>query len=342
VTVPTPPCASLAPGASCTATVAFQPTDFGPVSATLSFAGNFPTTSITVTGTGIQLFDTLSVPSAPVAFGSHAVGSRTTQDLSLTDTGNTAWSGTSWSSSDPSVSIENLCWDISPGQTCPATLVFHPTAPGPVDATVSLHTLTTTQSFTVTGTGVASPGLSVTPTALAFGNVVAGKSPTKTVTLTNTGTTTWTFGGVSSDNPAVVVTKSPCATLAPGAHCTATVAFRPSAPGLISATLTFTGNSGTTSITVTGRGVQASPVVTGISPNHGSPRGGTRVTITGRNLTGVTAIRIGGVAMKSVSCTSSTTCTAITLAGSGTKDVRVVTPGGTSAVVAADRFTYRA
>jgi hypothetical protein len=342
VTVSSPPCATLAPGASCSATVAFQPTGSSPVSATLSFEGSFPTTSITVTGTGIQLFDTLSVPSAPVAFGSHPVGSRTTQNLSLTDTGNTAWSGVSWGSSDPSVSIENLCWDISPGQTCAATLVFQPTAPGPVDATVSLYSFTTTQTFTVTGTGTAvgAPALSVTPTLLSFGNVVVGKSPTKTVTLTNTGTAAWTLGSVGTDNPAFVVTKPPCATLAPGASCTATVAYRPSAAGPISSTLSFTGTSGTTSITLAGTGVQAAPVVTAISPNHGSPRGGTHVTITGRNLTAVTAIRIGGVAMRSVSCTSSTSCTAVTPAGSGTKDIRVVTAGGTSAVVPADRFTF--
>jgi hypothetical protein len=55
----------------------------------------------------------------------------------------------------------------------------------------------------------------------------------------------------------------------------------------------------------------------------------------------VTAIRIGGVLMRSVHCTSSSTCTAVTPKGTvGKKDVRVVTPAGTSAVVAADKFSY--
>jgi hypothetical protein len=84
------------------------------------------------------------------------------------------------------------------------------------------------------------------------------------------------------------------------------------------------------------------PVVAHVSPASGPRRGGTLVTITGRNFTGVTAIRIGSAAMKSVSCSSSTTCTAITPRGTvGVKNIRVVTAGGTSALVTADRFTYR-
>ena len=65
------------------------------------------------------------------------------------------------------------------------------------------------------------------------------------------------------------------------------------------------------------------------------------VTITGRNFTGVTAIRIGSVAMMSVTCPSSTTCTAVTPRGTGTRAIRVTTATGTSPFTRADRFTYR-
>jgi hypothetical protein len=83
------------------------------------------------------------------------------------------------------------------------------------------------------------------------------------------------------------------------------------------------------------------PAITRITPNHGPKAGGTKVTITGRNLSGVSAIRIGGAIMRSVTCTSSTTCTAVTPRGSGTKAIRVTTPAGTSPFTAADRFGYR-
>jgi hypothetical protein len=82
--------------------------------------------------------------------------------------------------------------------------------------------------------------------------------------------------------------------------------------------------------------------VTHLSPTSGPRTGGTLVTVTGRNLTGVTAIKVGGVAATSVHCTSSTTCTAVTPRGTvGKKDIRVTTAAGTSAVVAADKYTYR-
>jgi hypothetical protein len=83
------------------------------------------------------------------------------------------------------------------------------------------------------------------------------------------------------------------------------------------------------------------PVVTRVSPSSGPRKGGTVVTITGRNFTGVTAIRIGAATMTSVTCPSSTTCTAITPRGTHTRAIRVVTAAGRSPFTRADRFTYR-
>jgi hypothetical protein len=182
--------------------------------------------------------------------------------------------------------------------------------------------------------------LAVSPSPVTFGNrVLGGSVSAKTITLTNTGTVTWNLVGFSWDNDALWVTSS-CLTLAPGASCTALVGFQPRVLGPVSATVSFDSNFGTTSVRVTGAGIASKPVVTAISPHTGRKAGGTVVTITGRNLTGVTAIRVGTVAMRSVSCPSATRCTAVTPRGTGIKDIRVVTAGGTSAVVAADRFTY--
>jgi hypothetical protein len=80
------------------------------------------------------------------------------------------------------------------------------------------------------------------------------------------------------------------------------------------------------------------PVVTAVSPNHGPPAGGTVVTVTGTGLSGGT-VAFGTHAATSVSCTA-TSCSARSPAGTGTVDVRVTTPAGTSATSSADRFTY--
>ncbi|MEU7092844.1 beta-propeller fold lactonase family protein [Kitasatospora aureofaciens] len=86
------------------------------------------------------------------------------------------------------------------------------------------------------------------------------------------------------------------------------------------------------------------PAVTVISPNGGSGVGGTTVTVTGTDLNGATGVTFGAAGpATSFSCTrTSCTATAPATTVTGPVDVQVTTPGGTSAAVAADRFTYTA
>jgi len=85
----------------------------------------------------------------------------------------------------------------------------------------------------------------------------------------------------------------------------------------------------------------ARPVVTHISPSSGPHAGGTTVTITGTGFTGATKVLFSGTAATHVTVVSSTKITARSPAESaGVRNVLVITPGGTSAVVSADRFTY--
>ena len=87
----------------------------------------------------------------------------------------------------------------------------------------------------------------------------------------------------------------------------------------------------------------ARPTVTSVSPVRGPTTGGTRVTVTGTGFTGATAVRFGSTAGTSLIVNSSTKITIISPAhGTGIVDVTVITPGGTSAIVAGDRFTYGA
>jgi hypothetical protein len=81
------------------------------------------------------------------------------------------------------------------------------------------------------------------------------------------------------------------------------------------------------------------PVVIGISPSSGPVIGGTIVTINGANFTGVTAVHFGAVAA-SFTFVNDGSMTATAPAGSGTIDITVTTPVGTSETGAADGFTY--
>lgn len=87
----------------------------------------------------------------------------------------------------------------------------------------------------------------------------------------------------------------------------------------------------------------AAPSVTGISPNSGNITGGTSVSITGTNLTGATAVRFGGNNATSFTVSSATQIIATSPAGStGTVNVTVTTPGGTSGAGSGSQFTYGA
>jgi IPT/TIG domain/FG-GAP-like repeat len=83
------------------------------------------------------------------------------------------------------------------------------------------------------------------------------------------------------------------------------------------------------------------PVITAVTPSRGPDWGGTRVTITGANLADTTGVKFGSANGSSVQVISSTRVTVTSPAGTGTVDVRIVTPYGQSAITTADRFTYR-
>ena len=85
---------------------------------------------------------------------------------------------------------------------------------------------------------------------------------------------------------------------------------------------------------------QAGPVVTGIYLSSGPAAGGRMVTITGTGFTAATAVDFGPGAATSVVVDSDTQIRAASPAGSGTVNVKVVAPAGTSTPSAADQFTY--
>jgi hypothetical protein len=85
------------------------------------------------------------------------------------------------------------------------------------------------------------------------------------------------------------------------------------------------------------------PSVASVSPRSGPASGGTLVTIKGANLSGASAVDVGGAPASEVNVVSPETLTARTPAGTtGTTDVTVTTAKGTSAPSSKDHFTYGA
>ena len=82
------------------------------------------------------------------------------------------------------------------------------------------------------------------------------------------------------------------------------------------------------------------PSVKSISPEHGPVTGGTLVDIHGKNFGGVSAVTFGSTPSASVTAVNQGEVVAEAPAGTGTVDVTVTTPSGTSATLTADQFTY--
>ena len=103
------------------------------------------------------------------------------------------------------------------------------------------------QTVPLTGTGTV---VQLEPSSLDFGNQQVGtKNPPKTVTLTNTGSTNLSISGINITgiNPTDFNRATTCSfvtPLAPGANCTITVSFKPSAQGPRSAIVNVRDNGG--------------------------------------------------------------------------------------------------
>ena len=85
----------------------------------------------------------------------------------------------------------------------------------------------------------------------------------------------------------------------------------------------------------------SAPTVSVVSPSSGPAGGGTTVTITGTNFTNASAVKFGSNSATSFTVDSDSQITAISPPGSGTVDVTVTAPSGTSATGASDRYAYQ-
>ena len=114
------------------------------------------------------------------------------------------------------------------------------------------------------------------------------------------------------------------------------------AAGIVDVTVTTPGG---TSAIVAGDHYtyDAKPTVSSLNPTAGSIAGGNSVTINGTGFVSGAGVKFGATASATVTFVSATQLKAVAPAhAAGTVDVTVTTPGGTSAIVAADHYTYDA
>lgn len=89
--------------------------------------------------------------------------------------------------------------------------------------------------------------------------------------------------------------------------------------------------------------INSTPIITSISPATGTYQGFQWIKILGTGLFGATAVQVGSqqaLAFQSITDTQINLVTPAVSLGTGTVDIRVTTPSGTTVISAADHFTY--
>ncbi len=136
---------------------------------------------------------------------------------------------------------------LAAGKSCQVKVSFTPTQGGTRTGTLTFtdNAPNSPQVVGLTGTGVA---LTVSPTALNYGSVSVGTtSPSLNITITNDSSssvtlTSITVTGSKSEFP---ITNNTCgSSLAGGSNCTVSVAFKPTATGIQSASVKVASNGG--------------------------------------------------------------------------------------------------
>jgi hypothetical protein len=240
---------------SCPLSVTFVPTQPGAASGSLSLtdsATDSPQT-VTLSGTGLAPpTDTLSLTS--LSFPDTFVGQLSaTQAVTLTNSGGVNLTGIAVSVSG-AFTVTNGCGSIlGPNSTpCAISVQFDPTAVGAQTGTLTISDVTRAQPQTVTlsGTGIAPPAFSVSPSGLLTftGQTVGVASSPQTLTIKNSGGASMagvdfaispsSGSGFSCSPNACSATT--CGALAPGGSCTVQVVFTPIVAGGASAQLVLT------------------------------------------------------------------------------------------------------
>jgi Bacterial Ig-like domain (group 3)/Cep192 domain 4/Beta-propeller repeat len=228
---------SLAPSASCTISVAFQPASEGSAFGNVQIDHGFLDT-IFVAGSGSSRRLVAGVSN--IRFGEQFVDAPPLPRI-------VEWTNISANSvmlPNPNVtglfSFDMPCSSLAPRESCRIAIAFHPNRNGAQTGTLTLPGIggDPAQVITLDGTGVLRSDIAVSPLELPFFTVSIGQSTSASVTLTNL--TPFTRNITSVTIAGDYTQSNNCGSaLGPNASCVITVAFTPTAEGPRSGTLSI-------------------------------------------------------------------------------------------------------
>ena len=304
---------TLALSTACSIQIAFTPSAAGTRNATLSLTDSAGTQTATLTGTGTSpATDTLSTN--VLTFAQQQLNTTSpAQQITLTNSGGVALTLIAAGlSANADFAIVNACSNSLAGNsTCAITVTFTPTATGTRTATLTLSDQFRTQTVSLIGTGVAPPGISLSPASLTFpATGVTLTAPTQTLTLTNNGGLPLTIASATiSPNFAIAATTCP-STLAPNTACAYTIVFAPTAAGPITGQLTLITNAPTPTQTISLSGTGIDFTLAPTSPTIATLTSGTNGSTASYTLQlSSLATLSGNIALACTGAPTSSTCT---------------------------------
>lgn len=185
--------------------------------------------------------------------------------VNLTNNGDAALNISSIAASGDFAVTSNCGGILAPGASCNLSITFTPSDYGTRTGTVTLtdNAWKSPHLISLTGGGISSVTVGLSPSSLAFGSQLAGTtSANLAVTLKNMGSVTLNIFTISA-GPGFNQTNNCPAALPGGTSCTLLVTFSPSAVGLFAAQVNISddapaGNPNQVALTGTGTGPAAS------------------------------------------------------------------------------------
>lgn len=251
-------------GERCTVSIVFSPGHRGASHASLDVEGG---PSLALEGSTMHVCEpALAISASPTEFGGVLVGEYSRPlTLTIENVGDEATGPLETlitGSDSPQFEMgDDLCTGVSlaPGESCTASAVFAPIAPGEASATLIVTGVAALEGMlALRGTGIAPlAALTITPGVQNFGSVgVTCASADVTFTIESTGTipaSAVTVALSGPDSSEFRILGEDCGrTLAPGESCTAEIDFSPRTPGSKLAHLDAVGDSVRTSSDLSG------------------------------------------------------------------------------------------
>ena len=268
-------CSSLAVFSICNLTATFSPAVEGANIATLTITSNDPDTpsyEISLSGSGLAIpKPIISASTSAIDFGETLLNDTESRTITIENIGSEPLAVTlSLSGTDASSFFQmsdGNCSAMPASATCTVTVNFSPTISGNKVAVLHLSSNdpdTPDLQIALSGTGEEdqTPDISVSPTALSFGDVDVGSSADLTTIITNNGAGDLSVSdlSISGTNEEDFSTSHSCSTITAGSTCNVTVTLTPSAEGARAATLTITSDdpdTATVNVALSGNGTAA-------------------------------------------------------------------------------------